>query len=180
MHHQKFISIGMTNECSLFCSWLTDFKPTHHRNLGKRLCLQMRGGGIMYAFCGELSCYKGLISWYWFIWMAIVIHDPEYYGLKSTWNARVESYRNQELYFDFKIVIRIWYGVDLYWSNWFVTKALNFFSVLFSFKSMEKFLLLCDNLLMRAVSTAKNALRATLSQYFWKRTSRKFCNTNFI
>lgn len=36
-HPLKCISIGMTNECSPFCSWTTDFKPTHHRNLGKRV-----------------------------------------------------------------------------------------------------------------------------------------------
>lgn len=36
-YQEKCISIGMINECSLVCSCPTDFKPTHHKNLGKRV-----------------------------------------------------------------------------------------------------------------------------------------------
>lgn len=41
MYHEKCISIEMINECSLVCSCPTDFKPTHHRNLGKRVSTEV-------------------------------------------------------------------------------------------------------------------------------------------
>lgn len=55
MYHEKCISIEMINDCSLVCSCPTDFKPTHHRNLSKRVLYR---GDSMYAFYGELSYYK--------------------------------------------------------------------------------------------------------------------------
>jgi hypothetical protein len=50
----------------------------------------MRGGVVMCASCGELFCNEEIISWSWFIWMVVVIYNPEYNSLKATRNARIE------------------------------------------------------------------------------------------